>query len=108
MGVITYTVCTVGLHVPLLPPGHRHNKMKDPEATNRHGNHQHVFDTVRTCNCSCKFNKRSESFYDIFLSSSVKATPEYRQLLVERHNKKMAKLQDGNSGNGVNTTDKRR
>lgn len=44
---------------------------------------------LRQCNCSC-LAPRSESFYDIFLAPSVKASKEYRDLLVERHNRRNA------------------
>jgi len=46
----------------------------------------------RENNCLHCTNKRSESFYDIFLAPSVKLTEEYRELLDERQKKKEEKV----------------
>ena len=42
---------------------------------------------IEECDCTC-MKRRSESFYDIFLASSVKETAEYQEILKERERRK--------------------
>ena len=45
------------------------------------------------CDCTC-MKRRSESFYDIFLASSVKETAEYQEVLKEREKRKKKQSTD--------------
>ena len=42
---------------------------------------------IKECDCTC-MKRRSDSFYDIFLASSVKETAEYQQILKEREKRR--------------------
>jgi len=53
-------------------------------------------DNVRLKKCSCACMKtRAESFYDLFLAPSVKASAEYQQLLIER---RKCRIEEESSG----------
>ena len=41
----------------------------------------------KACNCPC-LRPRSESFYDLFLTDTVKASNEYQELLRKREERK--------------------
>ena len=48
--------------------------------------------TVYTCNC---MKERSESFYDIFLASSVRESPEYEEYVERRRKNRQKKTSTG-------------
>ena len=68
-------------------------KDKDKDSMNKVEKSKCAEDNVplKQCNCSCMV-ARSESFYDVFLAPSVKESKEYRQLLVDRYNRKNGTL----------------